>query len=789
MAADNRQIPKKKKKPRKLNAEEEVVITLGKSPKKKEDDEISIKLSKEDSEDHVVIDHDFNEDFDSELDEEFEDEEIEAFDEDEDDDVVVISIGKPPKKKVITQKVEPEYGEEEVEGEIQIGEPIEAEVVEEEGEEGELGTEEEEGKKGKKKKKEKDKKSQKKQIIAVIIAIIIIFSSIGIFFIFLQNQDPVARLNFDPTTAMAGELIVMDASDSEDDKGISRVEWDFDDEITYSEDSEDAPDGEFDKKTTHSYEESGDYTVKITVWDSDDKKATAQTHITITDLVVIVPEEKIDDSITYDVNGTVDVSNKDGLFTESTDFGSVEINSISINYEGYMDSSIKGTISQDDGFGVSHETLQRYNYQDLDIEGSVSGTIYFSGTPTPFDYPINDGSLTVTDNAYVDLNTYKTIFSKTDSLLSISAEGDLGVFSKDTLRTYSNLRAEPAVLKVEDLSSDRTFIIGQQQTKIIGEIAYTWEVEGATNINGYPALGINIDIDDGTKNDLGLVYFDMWMYIANDISFPIRTYVDARFLSDGTSTEIVYNSEIQEDGQESGFIRGNDDIPYGTCPQNTPDGHFHRRNPGFEFVNWDVTDYLPDTGSNSTDFDFTPQMAIVDAQTSSTDFKSYLTSNPGAYVIDGYYNETQTDPLWNLTFGELGDDSGYFVVVDATGSIIDENIIEISQLRNSTDDFNSVLSYSASQMVFKEDDVASDAFDSNGVMYYSPEEYNYGSQANIIYPTLSLTVSLAIERAEYGYYLTKEDGTFSAGVDAINGQMIYTWVHEGDDVMSIIVGP
>lgn len=773
MAGEAKPPAKKRKKLRKLDTKEEVVITLGKTPDTKEE-EVSIKVGKDKEEEVVEIDEDLEDDLDldSELDEEFEEvEDLEIEDEAEDDDVVVISLGKPPKESAPVKEVREESIEEEVEEDIILGEPIEAEIVEEE-EEKDKGDREEDS-------------NKKKKVIAIIIAIIVIFGSIGLYFI-LQNQDPVANLELNPSSAMAGELITMDGSKSTDDSDVVRFDWDFGDGAKYTEESGNANDGRFDKKTTHAFEDTGDYSIKLTVWDGDGRKGDTETRITVSELVVTVPAEKIEDAITYLVNGSVDVSNDQGLYTESTDFGDVKITQIEITYDGTMDSSIEGTLTQEDGFKENHQTLEKYNDQNLDLEGTVSGTIKFTGAETPFDYPINDGSLVVTDYAYIDLSTNKTIFSNTHSILSISAGTDLGVSSDDILRTYSNLRAEPAVLRVEDLSSDRTFRIGQKQTKRVGEIAYSWEVEGATNIQGYPALGININIDEDTKTDLGMQDFDMWLYITNGISFPIRTYVFTQLYQDGTTTEIVYNSEIQENG----FDPGDQDIPWGTCASGTPEKHYLDRNPGFEFVNWDTTDYLPDIGGNSTDFDFPPQMAIIDAQASSIDFQIYLSSNPGAYVIDGYYNETQTNPLWNLTFGEFGDDFGYYVVVDNTGTILDEDTIEITDLRNSTDDFNLVLSYSASQLVFKKDDVASEeAFDSNGVRYYSPHDYNYGSKADIVYPTLSLTVSLAIERAEYGYYLSNEGNTFSAAVDAINGQMIYTWEHEGDDVMSIILGP
>jgi hypothetical protein len=194
-------------------------------------------------------------------------------------------------------------------------------------------------------------------------------------------------------------------------------------------------------------------------------------------------------------------------------------------------------------------------------------------------------------------------------------------------------------------------------------------------------------------------------------------------------------------------------------------------------------------GSNSTNFDFIPQDAIIWGKEDSSEFENYLNQNPDAYLIDGYYNETQDDPAWNLTFGAPGDDTGYYIIEEYDGaahSVVDEDTIDIPDMRNSTDDFDLVLSYSAGQKVFQEEDeVNSLAFANGDVKYF--DDIRYGSRADLVYPTISLTISLAIERTEYGYYLSNEDGSLSAAVDAINGQYIYVWKHSGDDVMSVII--
>jgi hypothetical protein len=101
---------------------------------------------------------------------------------------------------------------------------------------------------------------------------------------------------------------------------------------------------------------------------------------------------------------------------------------------------------------------------------------------------------------------------------------------------------------------------------------------------------------------------------------------------------------------------------------------------------------------------------------------------------------------------------------------------------NTTDQLNPILSFSASESVFKDDQFVNEqAFDALGNLKLY-EGINYGVKANVVYPSISVTVSLSMERTEYAYYLEKEDGSLLAGVDAMNGQLMYVWVHDGDDI-------
>ena len=122
-------------------------------------------------------------------------------------------------------------------------------------------------------------------------------------------------------------------------------------------------------------------------------------------------------------------------------------------------------------------------------------------------------------------------------------------------------------------------------------------------------------------------------------------------------------------------------------------------------------------------------------------------------------------------------------MVEDSGSLsfVDQDTLTLPELMNTTADLNPVLSFSASEAVFKDDQVVNTEAFPGGEVDFN-QGYNYGVRANVIYPSISITVSLSLERTEYAYFLEDEDGSLLAGVDAMNGQLMYVWDHEGDDI-------
>lgn len=87
-----------------------------------------------------------------------------------------------------------------------------------------------------------------------------------------QNISPTARFIFSPNTPKVGEIVLFDASSSEDDKKIENYEWDFGDgeNLTDSHSS-----------TTHVYNQEGNFNISLSVFDNENASNTTTTVISI----------------------------------------------------------------------------------------------------------------------------------------------------------------------------------------------------------------------------------------------------------------------------------------------------------------------------------------------------------------------------------------------------------------------------------------------------------------------------------------------------------------------------
>jgi PKD repeat protein len=104
----------------------------------------------------------------------------------------------------------------------------------------------------------------------------------------IYNNRPSAALTAVPVAAAPAQAVTLDASASSHgrpiDRRIVRYDFAFGDGTTYTETPSNAPDGQFDGKTTHAYTSFGTIAASVTVTDNNapGKTATASTTINIT---------------------------------------------------------------------------------------------------------------------------------------------------------------------------------------------------------------------------------------------------------------------------------------------------------------------------------------------------------------------------------------------------------------------------------------------------------------------------------------------------------------------------
>lgn len=93
--------------------------------------------------------------------------------------------------------------------------------------------------------------------------------------IFINNALPKPKIFADPISGRAPLKVSFDASESSDDDGILKYEWDFGDPTYSSDTNNNAATGEI---ATHNYTKNGTYTVRLTVSDTNNQEqSTSQT--------------------------------------------------------------------------------------------------------------------------------------------------------------------------------------------------------------------------------------------------------------------------------------------------------------------------------------------------------------------------------------------------------------------------------------------------------------------------------------------------------------------------------
>jgi len=520
-----------------------------------------------------------------------------------------------------------------------------------------------------------------------------------------------------------------------------------------------------------------------------------------------ITEEKLRDNGKFQVSGSLNSQNPNGIVTYSTNDADITINNVNIDFHTELGQDMTMELisapNTEDGFQQTHSVYKRSIQQNLKLSGTITGTIRTKNTiggiiPADRSYPFSsdlDGSMRSTDYSYTDLTTYNTLLGHAKNNLEITIPiefenykfDEYTFYSNDTIESYPDLRKNPMKFQLTELSDDE-LKIGDQGGIQVGEINYIWYAKKVEYVFNKPAIEVNLTINSSAMNRYNLQKFFSAFWIAEGISQPVKTHLYSVHSQKGNTTTLNYISEMTD------FEYGISKISDYDCTVSTPDGHYYARRPGVEYVDSTNWTFLPPTGQSnrneSSSFKgFTHEQALAMAKNNQT-FINYNATHSGSYVVSGYCTASGDgdvpagELVWNLTFGTKDSDKGLNIVISESGSITIEDDVTIDVPPNSTDDFDPLLSFASSEDIllnYDDKEFYNLIFDSNNKIDFN--NLNYGIGTNLEYPNVDITSIWFIEHTKYCYLITfnernnNQQRIVRVALDAETGQLLFYWDH------------
>ena len=615
-----------------------------------------------------------------------------------------------------------------------------------------------------------------------MIVVLILGGGIFAIYTFMKSDDkaqkPEARIfvsDADASNVPAGTMVTFDASSSVlytgGEGALAKYAWEFGDGQTASG-----------KVVKHAFLTKGTYQVNLTVTDSEGLDGTASVDITVVGMAIMVPIAKQGDVVTYDVNFVMDFSNPNGFWTYTeethpTPFTTVTMTAsvtevhLEIDQSQNPESKITTELGQaEDGFDQTHSCIDRDTTEEMPYTGwAIVKLIPKAGAPQTVNRSLS-GDSSAQEHVYTDLNTNRTVKTvRTDDYsMQLGAGGGTTAFAmsgSDLNTAFPKKREE---FSVEALRANRTFRTGDSGIYDLGPSKIYWDVVGEDNVNGVPCLKVHMALDDATMAKNSLTEFNGYLWLASTFSAPLKITMHMRGGQNNNDFYFDYSSTFKS------YAMGDTDIPFGTCSASTPDGHFYETRPGVDYSA--PESYGPAMGPGSASLaDYTLPDAVDYAKKSSTGLKSYLSDNPDAYLIDASCNNTD-GTAWNLTFGTKSSTSAYNVIVTKT-QMLRQGSVTVDAVTRSVYDYSAPLTFTGAEDVFKSrPEIESKVYSGDKI---DLTKNTFGAKSDVPYANsmLSRSEGGAEDATEYYFYVSALDGSFSAGVDSGNGQLLFINTH------------
>jgi len=606
--------------------------------------------------------------------------------------------------------------------------------------------------------------------IATAAVVVLVVAAPAGYYMFVANDPPFASFSFMPEEPVAGQPVTFDAAASRDPDGdgIKEYRWDFGD----------ATDGKG-RAVKHVFNSSGEFTVTLKVIDGRGVASGAARHsVPVEPLRVRMAAAHVGDDYRYTVLAYMTASNPAGLYRFTTTLPgdllpiTIVVKQVRARLAGDKSSTVDGVDRAEDGFMRAHDVREETMTYDLD---DVEGEVLTNQAAT--DTSLN-GYLKATLEEKVCLAWDRSVRTDVDIDARFSVPPDFIFTERDTGTFYGQLDGIATSFSLASFLRATEFDSEDRAPHelVVGGSTYLWRVRGMEVVEGRSAWGlhVNITMSEQSLEDAGLDAFFTDVWLEPGLSQPAKSHVHTKAYSAGDTVIVdVTETLVSSDN--------------GPTDPGTACAADHAYTVRGEFADdFAPLDLVPAQGGVGGGFAFTAEDAVEAASRQVTGFRAWLDSHPSAFCHDGNYSTEGSEAIWRLSFGTKGSSEHYAITVSgvspttltATGA----SYIDNGRPLGSAADIGSVATMSRGiRLLRNQTEVRTNAFaDSNPDWGRFNLTIGEGAQSIPLDPT----AIGASSGSGYVYVLEShadalsDKGRYRAGLDATNGQVVFSWTQK-----------
>jgi hypothetical protein len=384
-------------------------------------------------------------------------------------------------------------------------------------------------------------------------------------------------------------------------------------------------------------------------------------------IVVIVPFEKYEEQITYDIEGsinfesTIDIPLPLGFIDND-----VVINELDIVFTGELSAGIKAPpIKIKDGYGNEKNVFKKYLEQNLN---DIDGTIRQEGkTANNFE----NAQIITLQHQFIDATSLEIIRTDIESNASYSDTITEDTWYWQGSTDWIPRDSEAGLLPHGDLYIGKTLKEGTKGTTEEGGIRFNWEVHDGGNIKGEQTVRLRISTAYSSEVILGYTYqyqYTFDLYLSEKSSLPLKFNLNLN--SDASSPSgKLYSINLDYKGISSVIDEG---YQTGEVPT-TPYKDSSKQMTGV-FSDWNNGAPALGTGDCNINSNFSLTTGIQKARNDINEFDSYIkdqiAKEEEAFVIEANYT-ARNGGKWNFTMAhnneQAPDIDGWVLEYESSG--------------------------------------------------------------------------------------------------------------------------